>query len=215
MKITALSPHQNSTEEQILAVISTLEADLIILPGNFENTPSLAKIRQALPDDTWIFVEPGEKMKGHSVVLSRSDTIKLPIQVFAELPGRQELSSLESCFPQRTVQIGKRSVSFIICGEINAFQQDGTTKSGIDLPFEILINPAHTVMGRWHILGRKLSALSHRGVVVHVANNNRKSPWISTGVRIYASGKQVGERGWNSVATWCTYTVPSTSKALG
>ncbi len=212
LKITAIAPLDRSGSIHILTLVSELNADLIILPGYRHNTPSITRIRKALPKGAWAFLESGEKLHSAPVLISSSVTVELPRQVFGTSPTKQQLFDLESCFAHRTVQIGKQCVSFILCGEINAFQADGTTKSGINLPFDILINPAHFVMGRWHILGRKLSTLSHRGVVVHVANNHKNSHRLTTDVRIYVGGRQVGERIHNEFAAWCTYDVPTASQ---
>lgn len=208
MRITAIAPFDSANATHILSLVTVLRADLVILPGYRHNTPSLAQLRTALPEGAWAFLEQMDKGQASPALLSSSVVFKLPPQVFSQSPTMQQLSDLESCFARRTVEIGEHRVSFILCGEINAFQADGTTKSGIKLPFDILINPAHSVMGRWHILGRKLSSLSRRGVVVHVANNNRNSHSLTTDVRIYVGGMQVGERDGNEFATWCTYDVP-------
>ncbi len=212
LKITAIAPLDRSSSTHILTLVSELHADLIILPGYWHNTPSITRIRKTLPKDAWAFLESGEKLHSSPILISSSATIRLPRQVFGTSPTKQQLFDLESCFAHRTVQIGQQRVSFILCGEINAFQVDGITKSGINLPFDILISPAHFVMGRWHILGRKLSTLSHRGVVVHVANNHKNSDRLTTDVRIYAGGRQVGERIHNEFAAWCTYDVPTVSQ---
>lgn len=212
MKIIAIAPLASSSAGQILALIKTLDANLIILPGHCANTPSAARVRRALPQGTFVFLEAGEKQQASPYLISSSAIAKLPKQVFGTSPTKQDLLDLESCFPHRTVRVGKHWVSFILCGEINAFQADGSAKFGIELPFDILINPAHSVMGRWHILGKKLSALSHQGVVVHTANNLRDSSRLTTDVRIYAGGRQVGERDGNEFAAWCAYEIPSSNQ---
>ena len=212
LKIIAIAPLDRSSSAHILTLVSELHADLIVLPGYWHNTPSITRIRKALPKGAWVFLESREKLHSLPVLISSSAIVKLPQQVFGTSPTKQQLFDLESCFAHRTVQIGEQCVSFILCGEINAFQTDGATKSGINLPFEILINPAHFVMGRWHILGRKLSTLSHRGVVVNVANNHKNSDRLTIDVRIYAGGRQVGERNQNEFAAWCTYDAPTASQ---
>jgi hypothetical protein len=98
------------------------------------------------------------------------------------------MDKLVAAWSSRTFRIASRKVTFAICGEINAFNPDGHVKYGRDLPFDILVNPAHTLMGRWQHLGRKLSALSKAKVVIHVANNDRNHEHLKTDVRIYVDG---------------------------
>jgi hypothetical protein len=99
------------------------------------------------------------------------------------------MDQLVAVWKCRTFSIGSRKVTFAICGEINGFNLHGQVKHGRALPFDILANPVHRVMGRWQHLRRKLSALSKGKVVIHVANCDRKNPErIKTDVRIYMDG---------------------------
>jgi hypothetical protein len=98
------------------------------------------------------------------------------------------MDDLVEAWPNRTFRIGSQKVTFAICGEINGFNPDGSVKHGRVLPFDILVNPAHTVMGRWQHLGRKLSVMSKNKAVIHVTNNDRNHGRLSTDVRIYIDG---------------------------
>jgi hypothetical protein len=111
----------------------------------------------------------------------------MPSQLFSTRPSAENMDQLAALLPQRTFRFGKRSVTFLICGEILAFNPDGTTKHRRKLHFDILANPSHTVMGHWNHLGKKLKSLSSRSVMVHVANNDRNHH-LTTDVRIYRDG---------------------------
>lgn len=154
-----------------------------------------------------VFLESAGKQQAAPWLVSHTDVVSMPKQVFARRPTAQALRQLESDFPERTFTIDKRKVSFILCGEINAFNVDGLAKDKIHLPFDVLVNPAHSLMGRWHILGEKLKALSIGRTVVHVANNTRDSRKLTTDIRIYRDGEQVGRRESNDNAVWYTYQI--------
>src|SRR5260370_40625130 len=109
----------------------------------------------------------------------------MPHGIFSQSPKAKHMDELVVAWPDRTFPIGSRTVTFVICGEINGFNTNGHVKYGRVLPFDILANPAHTVMGRFQILGPKLSALSKGSVVIHVANNDSNHDRLKTDVRIY------------------------------
>ena len=116
----------------------------------------------------------------------------MPPQVFHQSPTAESMEDLVKAWRGRTFPVGpSRKVTFAICGEINGFNPDGSAKNGREreLPFDILANPAHYIMGRWQHLGRKLSALSKGKVVIHVANNDRNHKNLTTDVRIYIDGR--------------------------
>lgn len=207
MKITAISPLSDANPRSIVELISTLHSELIVLPGFAKNTPSATALQKVLRPGVKVFLESADKLQAVPWLVSQTGIVSMPKQVFAQNPTTQALRNLESSFPHRTFLIGKRRVSFILCGEINAFRADGLAKVEIDLPFEVLVNPAHSLMGRWHILGPKLRALSKGRTVVHVANNTRRSRALTTDIRIYRDGEQVGQRGDNDDAAWCTYDI--------
>lgn len=111
----------------------------------------------------------------------------MPPQILKASPTAKEMDRLKTMLPERTIAVGKRKASFIICGEILAFNPDGSTKHRRRLDVDILINPVHTLMGRWGSLGKKPKRLSHRSVAVHVANNDRNHH-LTSDVRIYKNG---------------------------
>lgn len=207
MKITAISPLSSATPQSIVELISTLRSELIVLPGFAKNIPTAKAIQKTLKPCMNVFLESAGKQQTAPWLVSCTDVVSMPSQVFAQNPTTQALRNLEASFPKRTFLIGQRKVSFILCGEINAFKVDGLAKAEIDLPFDVLVNPAHSLMGRWHVLGEKLRALSQGRRVVHVANNTRDSRKLTTDIRIYREGEQVGLRESNYSAAWRTYEV--------
>ena len=205
MEITAISPLSCATPQSIVDLISTLRSELIVLPGFELNIPTAKAIQRVLKPGARVFLESAGKQQAAPWLVSHTDIIGMPNQVFAQNPTTKALRSLESSFPKRTFLLGQRKVSFILCGEINAFTADGSAKAKTDLPFDILVNPAHSLMGRWHILGEKLKSLSKGRTVIHVANNTRDRRKATTDVRIYCDGEQVGQRESNENAAWRTY----------
>jgi hypothetical protein len=124
----------------------------------------------------------------------------MPSQCITKKPKAADLDNLQSIWHQRTHEIGSREFSFAICGEINGFKTDGSVKLGRSLPYDILINPAHSIMGHWNHLGIKLQNLSAGTVVIHVANNDRNHHRLITDIRIYINGNvQYGKRGSDSI----------------
>ncbi|MGY2199455.1 hypothetical protein [Pseudomonas gingeri] len=213
MKITAISPFNSASALSIVQLVSDIDSGLVILPGYAVNTPSVAAIRKMLKPGVFVFLEssgkaktgPASKLGRTPSFVSLDQVIRMPGQVFESTPKRKELRDLEAHFPKRTFLIDGRQVSFILCGEINAFQPDGTTKKGVELPFDILVNPAHSVMGRWNVLHPKLAALSKKRVVIHVANNTKDRPKLTTDVRIYANGEMVGSKEKHTYAVSLNY----------
>lgn len=208
LRITAVSPFLCAQPRVIVEQISNVKSGLVVLPGWRSNGPSLLDLQRALHPGVTLFTEVGLSIQQRKAYLVTSIAIKeLPVQTFAERPSLSKLSDLAARLPERTIELGGKQVAFFLCGEIHAFDVKGIPKAEVNLPFDILINPAHLIMGRWRILGKKLEALSRGKVVVHVANNDRNNHRLNTDVRIYASGKQVGERNTNREVAWREFEV--------
>jgi len=190
MRICAISPFELAKKKEIFAFLCNCDHDLLLLPGNSENHPTYFKVGKSLKPGMYAFVESGGIKKNLMPrLISKTNILEMPKQVFIKNPSSSDLDTLQSVWPERTFKISNRSVSFAICGEIDAFNFDGEVKSGRHLPFDILVNPTHTIRGRWNHLGRKLGALSRETVVVHVANNTYNHNRTSTCVRIYVDGR--------------------------
>lgn len=99
------------------------------------------------------------------------------------------MDQLQSVWSDRTHIIKRRKISFAVCGEIDAFKKDGEVKANRKLPYDILINPTHTIRGRWQHLGPKLKKLSLGAAVIHVANNDYDRHDVTTHLRIYVNGE--------------------------
>ena len=76
-------------------------------------------------------------------LLSNKNKIRMPKQLFSKNPKPRDLDALQNIWPIRTFEIYDKKVSFVICGEIDAFNKSGKVKYNRSLPFEILINPTH------------------------------------------------------------------------
>jgi hypothetical protein len=185
MKVCAVSPWTTASASEILSFLGKTTAELVVLPGVCDNTPSPQKVQRVIRRGVAVFVEQGRSAKATPYLVTRARVVPMPHQIFGQSPTAKCMDDLVAAWPGRTFLIGSKTVTFAICGEINGFNPDGRVKHQRVLPFDILANPAHTVMGRWQYLGRKLSALSKGKVVIHVANNNRNHEYLSTGVRIY------------------------------
>jgi hypothetical protein len=198
MRIVAISPFTNASRADILRFLAGLPRSLVLLPGRSSNTPSPNQIQRIIRRGSWVFVEgpgtkekrPGRKKRRLAFLVSKGSIRTMPSQLFSVRPTAGNIDQLVALLPQRTFRFGKRSVTFLICGEILAFNPDGTTKHRRKLHFDILANPSHTVMGHWNHLGKKLKVLSRRSVAVHVANNDRNHH-LKTDVRIYKDGVPV------------------------
>jgi hypothetical protein len=204
MKICAISPFTSATRTEILNFISRCDHDLIVLPGYAENHPTPQSLAEVLKKGMFAFVETrGGKVKSiPCLVSSTQQIIRMPKQcVFEGEPRAKDLDDLQRIWHQRTHEIGNREFSFAICGEINEFNINGSVKMKRELPYDILVNPAHSIMGHWNHLGVKLTRLSIGTIVIHVANNDHNHHRITTDVRIYVDG-QVMERQVSGNIAW-------------
>lgn len=165
-----------------------------MLPGFSDNTPPVWEIQHALNPPAVVFVEEESNGIRTPYIVTRDQAVPMPAGIFAKSPPTaKQMDDLVKAWPDRTFPIGSRMVTFAICGEINGFDPDGSAKHRQVLPFDVLANPTHTVMGRWHILGPKLSALSKGKVVIHVANNKKNSEKLTTDLRVYVNEVWVNE----------------------
>ena len=196
MKVCAVSPFERATSKDILSFLEMTQAELVVLPGVFKkNTPSPLKAQRRIRSSVAVLVEYGAA-KGRSTpyLVTSGGAKSMPHQIFGQSPTAKEIDKLVAAWEARTFLIGSRKVTFIICGEVNGFNPDGSTKHKRVLPsFDILANPTHSVMGRWQHLGRKLSTLSKGRAVIHVANNTKNSENLRTDLRIYKDGVLVNE----------------------
>lgn len=204
MKLCAISPQCSNRSGakpkavasalHILDFLATCRHDLVLLPGSRENTPTPTAIQQVLAPGVHVFVESSEgstaKKQTQPWVVTADTLHPLPKQLFAQNPSQADVQALGATLTNRTVQIAGRQVTFILCGEINGFNKNGLLKHGSTPTMDIIAHPTHTPMGRWHVLGTKLAALSQGGTVLHAANND-KGPQISTDVRIYQNGQRL------------------------
>lgn len=189
MKICAISPFAFTSPKEILQFIKNSEHDFIILPANASNHPTHKAIAKVLKDGVFVFVET-ETANGKLIprLISSDQHIKMPSQVFTRSPAETDIKKLQTIWHKRTYKISNRDISFAMCGEIDAFKKDGAVKDEFSLPYDILVNPTHTIRGRWNHLGIKLKTLSIGKVVIYVANNNKNNSKLITDIRIYVDG---------------------------
>lgn len=176
MRVCVVSPRPVVSAREILSFLSLQTADLVLLPGVSANTPSVGGVQRAIRSGVSVFVEGGTaKRTGRPMLVTKTGARAMPRQLFGSRPSAADVDELIALLNDRTFAIGRRKVTFVICGEINAFDVHGKAKFGRSAsPIDILANPAHTPMGRWHVLDRKFKALSKKGAALHVTNNTRK-----------------------------------------
>jgi hypothetical protein len=188
-KIIAVSPFASATKQEILDFIREQPKALIVLPGNQNNTPSPGQIQRVLHGGALAFAEGKKGKNGRpAFIIAKSKVNRMPSQVFATRPTANDIDDLADALPRRTIRIGRRRATFFICGELIAFNPDGSVKHKRKLDHDIVINPAHTLMGHWNHLRKKLERLSHNSIAVYVTNNV-KDRHLSSDVRIYRDGK--------------------------
>ncbi len=203
MKLCTLSTFTSSHPSVMLAFLEKTTADFVLLPGAGSNTPTPAQVRRVLQSGVSAFVEgEGGKRRATPYLVTRTSIEAMPHQVFSQHPTANEIDILVQSLPARTFDIASRKVTIFICGELIAFNPDGTVKHGRTLPFDILANPAHTIMGHWNHLGRKLARLSLKSVALYCTNNNHSHNRITTDVRIYQEGALLQNRNSDGELVW-------------
>lgn len=196
MRIIAVSPFTRATKKEIEDFIATRPRALIVLPGSWTNTPSPRKIQCAIRGGSVVFAEGEKGKKGRSgLIIAKSKINRMPPQVFSKKPTE----SLAAVLPYRTIWLGRRTVTFFICGELIAFNPDGSVKHHRKLDHDTVINPAHTLMGHWNHLGKKLERLSRNSITVYVTNNI-KNRHLTSDVRIYKDGELMKRHRGKNVA---------------
>lgn len=217
MKICAISPHcdysekyddyclDKSVKNELISFISDLGHDLIVLPGYLIGYPSVEEILKVIRPGVIVFVEIGSikyrKMRSIPKLICKDYEIEMPGQKFYINPSKNDTVILEEIWCQRTAVIDNKNVSFAICGEVDSFSKNGMGKFNLNVDCDVLINPTHTVRGRWNHIGEKFSNLSKRfGVFVHVANNTCRYLDITTGLRIYVNGDIVERHYFGNLA---------------
>lgn len=209
MMVCVVSPRSAALKSEILRLLALQTAELVLLPGWALNMPSAKSVQQVLRNGVSVFVETaGGKFRGRPSLVTRRSISTMPRQVFARQPSADDMDALADVLADRTFTISGRRITFIICGEIIGFNVDGSGKHGRRLPHgEIIANPAHTNMGRWHILDRKFKKLSKAGTALHAANNVKTTPVSKTDIRIYHRGRQVGMRREIGNIAWCAENI--------
>lgn len=204
MKLCAISPFISAPRSVVLRFLETCTADLVMLPGALENTPSPLQVQRAIKPGVTVFVEgKGGKTKAVPHLVTCHAMSSMPPQIFWHNPSASDLDLLAAALPKRTFRIGSRRVTFFICGELIAFNPDGAVKHNRSLEYDIVANPAHTMMGHWNHLGRKLETLSLRSAALYAANNDREHSQVSTDAPIYKHGRLVNQRHNADKLTWC------------
>lgn len=139
-----------------------------MLPGARENTPTPHQVRSVLYQNQTVFVEGnGGKMGATPYIVTKHSQHAMPRQLFAQHPTAAEVDRLAAALPDRSIVLNGRQITIFMCGELIAFNPDGSVKHGRTLQYDILANPAHTMMGHWNHLGRKLATLSHTSAALY------------------------------------------------
>lgn len=199
-KIIAASPFASATKKEILDFVAMHRKALIVLPGKARNTPSARQIQRVIRNESVVFAEGEKGRNGRPAFIVAKRTIsRMPPQIFARKPRAADIDALAAVLPGRTIRMGKRKATFFICGELTAFNPNGRVKHNRKLDAGIVINPAHTLMGHWNHLGKKLERLSRGSLAVYVTNNTADHHLISD-VRIYKDGKSMERHRGKNIA---------------
>lgn len=190
-EIIAISPFASATKKEILHFLAMHPKALIVLPGNGGNTPSPRQIQRSMHRGSIVFAEGKERKNGRpAFIIAKGEISRMPSQIFAKKPTASHIDLLAAILPSRTIRVGKRKATFFICGELIAFNPDGSVKHNRKLEHDIVINPAHTLMGHWNHLRKKLERLSRGSIAVYVTNNT-EGHHLTSDVRIYKNGTLV------------------------
>jgi len=123
-----------------------------------------------------VFAEGKERRNGRpAFIIGNGKISRKPSQIFAKKPQASDIDTLAAVLPGRTIPVGKRKATFFICGELIAFNPDRSMKHNRKLAHDIVINPAHTLMGHWNHLRKKLQRLSRGTIAVYITNKHRRS----------------------------------------
>jgi hypothetical protein len=199
-RVIAISPFARATKKEIVDFVAMHPKSLIVLPGNWSNTPSVRKIQRAIHGGSVVFTEGAKGKNGRpAFIISKSRISKMPSQIFAKKPRAADIKALTHALPRRTIRVGRQKATFFICGELIAFNPDGTVKHKRKFDHDIVINPAHTLMGHWNHLGKKLASLSEGSIAVYVTNNV-KDRHLTSDVHIYKDGELVKRNRRESLA---------------
>jgi hypothetical protein len=203
MRLCALSSFASAPAKTVLGFMESCSADIIRLPGASENSPTPRQVRSALSQNQTAFVEGrGGKMGATPYFVTKHSERAMRRQLFARQPSAAEVDRLVAALPDRSIVLGGRRITVFMCGELIAFNPDGSVKHGRTLQFDILANPAHTIMGRWNHLGRKLATMSRKSVALYATNNTAEHSRVTTDVRIYKKGSLVRRYSAGALA-WC------------
>ena len=145
MKICLISPFTISSSEDILSFIEGLSSELIILPGINRNTPSVKEIQSVIKKGTHVFLESrtnGETEKGKvaPMVIAKDNLVEMPKQIFINKPKVHDIKGLIAAWDRRTIEIGTRRFTFIVCGEINGFNPNGELKNRNKPTHDIIVS---------------------------------------------------------------------------
>jgi hypothetical protein len=145
----------------------------------------LAEIR-----DTWCFVPEDEPIG--PFVQRFATSAEATRRVVAELTE----GYLDG---RRSIHLEHTCVRVLLCGESNVLRnvRDRDYAAGPrypdlgwDLKYDVLVNPAHTSMGQWHLLHRRLAYLSQGGRTALYCTNNTHAAWRSA-LCVYRDGDLV------------------------
>jgi hypothetical protein len=191
-----------------LSFIERCNYELIILPGIDQNTPSINEIKSVINKGTNLFIESGDgcssgEGKTTPTIVTKDTINEMPKQIFVRKPKAKNIDELIAIWDERTIKIGQRKFTFILCGEIIGFNPDSKLKYKRSKPaHDIIINPCHKPMGHWNYLGEKLKNLSLNSASLYVANNTFNHNNVKTDLRIYHNGIDVTKRINEKFLTW-------------
>lgn len=100
---------------------------------------------------------------------------------------------------KRLFEVEGKIIGVLLCGENNILRnakrygyKPQPRHQNIEWPlaYDILVNPAHTSMGEWHLLHKRFAYFSQGGRTFMYCTNNTRSSW-RTGLCVYQDGKKL------------------------
>lgn len=205
MKISIISFKENEEgglflNEAAMFAANHHQSNLLVLPGYIPGTrEGKQEIIQKIVDEAKISILAElagmTKKKSNMYYFSPWADPEGPfIQHFesSNTANKKVVEKLLDEFEQtRVVEANGKKIGVLLCGENNILQNShktntgpkprGTEKSWPFSAYDILVNPSHTIMGRWNPLHERFSYFSEgQKTLLYCTNNTNKASWKSS-----------------------------------
>ena len=198
---------QNRVVEDAISSIQPARTRVVLLPGcsfgtEADENESIRTLGQlAAHYGMYLFAEAGDYRLG------RPDGSLYPI-TFGELFSTSKEATpdkvrdlISKLSTNRLLNIDNKMFALMICGENNIIRNQQSLENQPSVrhvggqwpqPYDILLNPAHTVMGNWGKLEKRFSLFSSQNRLALFCTNNtsHSSSWRSC-LRFYRNGNLI------------------------